>query len=77
MMSRWSIGAYGSLVDTNAMIPAAKVLPNGETLPLPLEPSAVYDPTWSNLLLNWGVLIVHIGVYLSITAWAQKRKDIL
>jgi ABC transport system ATP-binding/permease protein len=77
MMSRWSIGAYGSLVDTNAMIPAAKVLPNGETLPLPLEPSAVYDPTWSNLLLNWGMLIVHTAIYLGITAWAQKRKDIL
>jgi ABC transport system ATP-binding/permease protein len=77
MLSRWSIGAYGSLVNVNKMIPAAKKLPDGSTLPLPFEPSAVYDATWSNLLVNWGMLVLFIGIYLSVAGWMQRRKDIL
>lgn len=77
MLSRWSVGAYGSLVNVNAMVPAATKLPDGSTLPQPFEPTPVYDPTWENLSLNWGVLCVHILIYLMLTLWLQKRKDIL
>ncbi|MBE9093211.1 FHA domain-containing protein [Tychonema sp. LEGE 07203] len=77
MLSRWSVGAYGSLVNVNGMVPAATTLPDGSTLPQPFEPTAVYDPTWENLGLNWGILCVHILVYLMLTLWLQKRKDIL
>lgn len=77
MLSRWSVGAYGSLVNVNAMVPAPIKLPDGSTLSQPFEPNPVYDPTWENLSLNWGILCVHILVYLMLTLWLQKRKDIL
>lgn len=77
MLSRWSVGAYGSLVNVNAMVPAPIKLPDGSTLSQPFEPTPVYDPTWGNLSLNWGILCVHILVYLMLTLWLQKRKDIL
>ncbi|MEG3896401.1 MULTISPECIES: FHA domain-containing protein [unclassified Microcoleus] len=77
MLSRWSVGAYGSLVNVNGMVPALTKLPDGSTLPQPFEPTPVYDPTWENLSLNWGILCVHICVYLILTLWLQKRKDIL
>ncbi|MGK7902718.1 MAG: ATP-binding cassette domain-containing protein [Hormoscilla sp.] len=76
MLSRWSIGAYGALVNVNDMVPEPMKLPNGDTLPQPFEPTAVYDPTWQNLCLNWGMLCLHILVYLAVTWWVQKRKDI-
>lgn len=77
MLSRWSVGAYGSLVNVNSLVPAPTTLPDGSTLPQPFEPTPVYDPTWQNLSLNWGILCVHIFVYLMLTLWLQKRKDIL
>ncbi|MEG4962593.1 MULTISPECIES: FHA domain-containing protein [unclassified Microcoleus] len=77
MLSRWSVGAYGSLVNVNGMVPAPTTLPDGSILPQPFEPTPVYDPTWENLGLNWGILCVHICVYLMLTLWLQKRKDIL
>jgi energy-coupling factor transporter ATP-binding protein EcfA2 len=77
MLSRWSVGAYGSLVNVNGMVPAPTTLPDGSTLPQPFEPTPVYDPTWENLSLNWGILCVHIFVYLMLTLWLQKRKDIV
>lgn len=77
MLSRWSVGAYGSLVNVNGMVAAPIKLPDGSTLPQPFEPTPVYDPTWENLSLNWGMLCVHIWVYLMLTLWLQKRKDIL
>lgn len=76
MLSRWSIGAYGSLVNINALIPEQKKFPDGSLMPQPFEPSAVYDATWSNLSLNWGILLVHIVVCLTAAGWFQKRKDI-
>jgi ABC-type multidrug transport system ATPase subunit len=76
MLSRWSVGAYGSLVNVNAMVPEATVLPDGTTMPLPFEPTAIYEPTWANLGLNWGMLLLHATVYLGLTLWVQKRKDI-
>ncbi|MBW4680521.1 MAG: ATP-binding cassette domain-containing protein [Microcoleus vaginatus WJT46-NPBG5] len=76
MLSRWSVGAYGALVNVNAMVPEPTKLPDGSTIPQPFEPSAVYDPIWENLGLNWGVLCLHTAVYLGVTWWMQKRKDI-
>jgi hypothetical protein len=76
MMSRWSVGAYGSLVNVNAMVPEPTKLPDGSTIPLPFEQSAVYDPTWSNLSLNWKMLCLHAFVYLVVAFWVQKGKDI-
>jgi ABC transport system ATP-binding/permease protein len=77
MLSRWSIGAYGSLVNINALIPDQKKLPDGSLLPRPLDPSSVYDPDWNNLLLNWGILLVHCVVCISIATYFQKRKDVV
>jgi ABC-type multidrug transport system permease subunit len=76
-ISRWSVGAYGALLDVNAMIPEQTPLPGIEPPPLPFEPTPVYDPTWDNLRLNWGILCVHTVVYLAIALWLHKRKDIL
>ncbi len=77
MLSRWSIGAYGTLVNVNAMVPEAQILPDGSKVSLPFQPTAVYEPTWENLGLNWGALVIHTLVYLGITLLLQKRKDIV
>ncbi|HEY9810849.1 MAG TPA: ATP-binding cassette domain-containing protein [Halomicronema sp.] len=76
MLSRWSVGAYGALVNVNAMVPEPTKLPDGSTIPLPFEATAVYEPTWGNLTLNWGILCLHSALYLAVTWWVQKRKDI-
>ncbi|MBC6420578.1 MAG: ATP-binding cassette domain-containing protein [Hormoscilla sp. SP12CHS1] len=74
MLSRWSIGAYGALVDVNGMVPKGF---DGEPLPyLPFQGSHVYAATWGNLGLNWGMLCLHTLVYLGVTWLVQKRKDI-
>ncbi|MGB3300099.1 MAG: ATP-binding cassette domain-containing protein, partial [Phormidesmis sp.] len=77
MISRWSVGAYGSLANINAMVPQPVTLPDGSLLEQVYSPSSVYDATWSNLGLNWGILCVHILIYLSVALWLQKRKDIV
>ena len=77
MLSRWSVGAYGSLVNVNGMVPEPQVLPDGSTVPLPFEATPVYDPEWSNLLLNWGFLLLHGVIYLAIALFLQKRKDLI
>jgi hypothetical protein len=76
MLSRWSIGGYGSLVNVNAMVPDPIFLPNGTLAPMPFDKTPIYDPTWQNLGLNWGILLLHAVVYLTVTFWVQKRKDI-
>lgn len=76
MLSRWSVAAYGTLVNLNAMVPEPIRLPDGRTVPQPFEPTAIYEATWSNLSFNWGMLCIHIIVYLTITLCLQKRKDI-
>jgi len=74
MLSRWSVGAYGALVNVNSMVPKG---PNSQPLPnLPFVGSSVYDLTWHNLGLNWGLLCLHTAVYLAVTFWLQKQKDI-
>ncbi|MBE9032059.1 ATP-binding cassette domain-containing protein [filamentous cyanobacterium LEGE 11480] len=77
MLSRWSIGAYGALVNINAMIPAPTTLPDGSQLKMPISTSSVYEANWSNLMTNWGVLLIMIVIYLSVASYIQKRKDLL
>ena len=77
MISRWSVGAYGSLVDINAMVPEPIKLPDGTVLEQVFSPVSTYDATWANLGLNWGMLGLHSLIYLAVALWLQKRKDIL
>ncbi|MEM9092339.1 MAG: ATP-binding cassette domain-containing protein [Cyanobacteria bacterium P01_F01_bin.53] len=77
MISRWSVGAYGSLVDINAMVPEPVTLPDGSVLEQVFSTTATYDATWANVGLSWGVLGLHVVFYLGATLWLQKRKDIL
>ncbi len=78
MLSRWSVGAYGALVNVNAMVPDPEKYIDyyGERIPLPFDPTPIYDATWQNLASNWGFLLLHTGIYLGLTLWVQKRKDI-
>lgn len=78
MLSRWSVGAYGALVNVNAMVPDPDKYIDyyGERIPLPFDPTPIYDATWQNLASNWGFLLLHTGIYLGLTWWVQKRKDI-
>jgi ABC transport system ATP-binding/permease protein len=75
-ISRWSIGAYGTLIDLNILTPTGK---NDEGIDWSkfINTSPVYEPTWQNLGLNWGMLLLHSVVYLGVTVWLQKRKDLL
>ncbi|MGB3512178.1 MAG: ATP-binding cassette domain-containing protein [Microcoleaceae cyanobacterium] len=77
MLSRWSVAAYGALVNVNGMVPEATKLPDGSTIPLPFPGSDVYNASWENLGLCWGILGLHSLIYLGVTIWSQKRKDIL
>ena len=70
MLSRWSMGAYGSLANINGM---ESNIPGSEAI---FQSTPVYESTWSNLNLNWGMLIVHILVYLLLGVILQKRKDV-
>lgn len=76
MLSRWSIGAYGSLANVNSMVP--DMTPGKATIDLAeiFEPSSIYDATWDNLALNWGILGAHTLAYVLIAFFLQKRKDI-
>jgi len=75
MISRWSVGSLGSLVNVNAMVPPSSSSPTGVTIPQPFELTTVYDPTWHNLLLNWLILGLHAAIYLGITLIRQRQKD--
>ena len=72
MISRWSIGAYAASLDVNQM--ALEPVSGMTSI---FESTTTYEATWENLMLNWGVLCVHSLVYLSISLWKQKQKDIL
>jgi ABC transport system ATP-binding/permease protein len=77
MISRWSIGAYGALVDVNGMVPESVPSPTELEFPTLFEPSSVYDATWQNIQLNWLLLCVHAGVYILVSLWRQKQKDVV
>ena len=76
-ISRWSVAAYASLADINSMVLDPILLPDGSVLEQAFSGDAAYDATWSNLGLNWGMLCIHILVYLCTTLYLQKRKDII
>ena len=76
MLSRWSIGAYGSLADVNAMAPQPNLLLSDQMLNEIFKASPVYDATWQNLALNWAILLVHTSIYALIALIALRRKDI-
>lgn len=64
MLSRWSVGAYGILANVNEI--TVNTTSNND----------VYRADWGHLLFNWSILLIHTLVYLTITAIAQKRKDL-
>jgi ABC transport system ATP-binding/permease protein len=75
-IGRWSIGAYGSIVDLNSLTP-----PDGNSAEIDfskvgMRPSATYTNEWSNIWLNWGMLLLQSLIYLGITIWLLKRKDL-
>lgn len=76
MLSRWSIGAYGSLADVNAMAPKPNPVLSQEMLNEIFQSTPVYNATWENLILNWGILIVHALIYAVIALIVLRRKDI-
>lgn len=75
MLSRWAIGSYGTIININQLLPANLRTARIEDMPFPT--GSAYQSTWSNLSLNWLMLLVHIITYWLITAWIQKKKDIL
>jgi ABC-type multidrug transport system ATPase subunit/pSer/pThr/pTyr-binding forkhead associated (FHA) protein len=75
-IGRWSIGAYGTLIDLNILIPTSNN-DAGIDFSQVMKASSVYDPTWQNLGLNWGMLLLQSVVYIGVTIWLQKRKDLL
>ncbi len=75
MLSRWSIGAYGSLADVNSMAPTT-FPPGTEMMQKVFTVTPVYDATWENLGLNWGILLAHGVIYNLLTLILQRQKDI-
>jgi ABC transport system ATP-binding/permease protein len=75
MLSRWAIGAYGTIVNINQLLPANMKTSLLKDMPFPT--GKAYEPTWSNLSFNWLMLLVHTTVYLSVAAWFQKKKDVV
>lgn len=75
-ISRWSIGAYGTLIDLNILIPTSNN-DAGIDFSQMMKTSSVYDTNWQNLGLNWGMLLLQSVVYIGVTIWLQKRKDLL
>jgi ABC transport system ATP-binding/permease protein len=75
MLSRWSVGAYGTLVNVNGLLP--KALQTERLADLPFPTGLPYKQTFQNLTSSWLILVLHITVYLTITSFLQKKKDIL
>ena len=80
MISRWSVGALGTLVNIPAMIPepppVSPLNPNPVTITIDI-PVEVYRANVDNLLLNWGLLVLYSLFYWLATYFVQKQKDIL
>jgi ABC transport system ATP-binding/permease protein len=75
-ISRWSIGAYGTLIDINSLIPKCQAATNLNLCP-GMKRSLVYTTSWQNLGLNWGMLLLQTLICLAIAIWLQQRKDLL
>ncbi|WP_373538857.1 ABC transporter ATP-binding protein/permease [Chamaesiphon sp.] len=68
-ISRWSIGAFGTIANVNALAP------NVTDLPFPF--GVAYSRSWNNLACSLSMLIVHAGIYILISAWLLSKKDII
>ena len=77
MPSRWSVGAYGILAEVNNLIPRSPKDQDGNPISMPIKEHEMFNDLLSNLLLNWGILLFYILIYLGITFWLLKRKDII
>lgn len=71
-VSRWSVGAYGSLVGLNNMVPES----TDAIICKIFKENPVYDSELSNLRMSWEFLCLHAMVYLAVALFQQKRKDI-
>ena len=76
-ISRWTNGAYGSLVGVNEMVPPPVTMPDGTVLERAFSPTSTYSATLGNLGLNWLALGLLMTVYLGLALWLQKRKDVV
>ena len=68
-ISRWSIGAFGTIADVNTLAP------NVPDLPFPF--GVAYSRSWGNLSFSLSMLLIHTGVYILISAWLLSKKDIV
>jgi ABC transport system ATP-binding/permease protein len=75
-ISRWSIGAYGTLININSLIPICPSATDVNLCP-GMKRSLVYTTSWQNLGLNWGMLLLQTFICLAIAIWLQQRKDII
>lgn len=70
MISRWSVEAYGTLVNVNERVPLSNRLGQLQAS----DPSFIVEPT-RHLSFSWGLLCLHTLIYLLIALYLQKRKD--
>jgi hypothetical protein len=70
MLSRWSVSAYGGLADINAIVPGSLGADS------PFRKLPMFNSTLTGITLDWGILLLHTTLYLAMTFWLQKRKDI-
>lgn len=67
-ISRWSMDAYGSIIDMNKLPAFAEAFGSA-------EPDSRYDHTVNHLLTTWGILVAYGIVCVIITALLLKRQD--
>jgi ABC transport system ATP-binding/permease protein len=77
MLSRWSIGAYGTIINVNSLVPKNPQVSNIAIKDLPFPTGLAYKQTFENLTSSWIILGIHITIYLTLTSILQKKKDIL
>ncbi len=77
MVSRWSIGAYGILLNLNSLVPEPVIFPDGNVLESPFKTTPIYDPSWNNLFTNWEILLLQGFVCLVVIFLFKKREDII
>lgn len=74
-ITRWSLGAFGTIANVNNLLP--DTFKNTSLKNLPFPNGTAYERTWNNLMICFVALTIHAGVYLSVAAYLQKKKDIL
>jgi ABC-type multidrug transport system ATPase subunit len=67
-ISRWSMDAYGAIVDLNSLPAVAGVFGAGKV-------EGRYDHTAGHLLRTWLILLLYGGICTGITAILLKRRD--